>query len=135
MMDRQLAMGLLLLRLGGGGMLAFGRAWTKLQLIRDSQIMFPDPFGIGPELSWAIVMIAEFFCPLFVMLGVATRITAIAPFVAMVLAGAAFPAGTPWLDREVYFLLALPFFVLTWTGGGEYSFDARLTTRAHPYRS
>jgi hypothetical protein len=38
------------------------------------------------------------------------------------------PGGTAWSTRELYFLLALPFFVLSITGAGDYSVDSRINS-------
>ncbi|HYB98986.1 MAG TPA: DoxX family protein [Candidatus Limnocylindrales bacterium] len=131
--DRQISMGLLILRLGAGGMLIYGRAWERVIMIRDTSIAFPDPLGISPELSWAVTIFAEFFCSIFVMLGIVTRLTAAAPFLAMLLSALVLPSGTAWSLREVSFLYALPFFVLTFTGAGDYSFDARIVSHRPGY--
>jgi putative oxidoreductase len=130
--DRQISMGLLLLRLGAGGLLIYGRAWELVLMIRDRTIAFPDPLGISQELSWGVAIFAQFFCAVFVMLGIVTRITAVPPLAAMLLSALVLPGGSAWSLREVYFLYALAFFVLTFTGAGDYSFDARIVdSREH----
>lgn len=134
MEERQVSLGLLVLRLGGGGLLIYGRAWENLEMLRLGHIVFPDPFGVGAEMSWAVAMFAEFLCSVFVMLGILTRLTAFPPLMAMLLLAAVLPAGTPWSDRAVFLLHALPFLVLTFTGAGDYSFDTRIVSPQSVYR-
>lgn len=126
MEDRQLSFGLLLLRLGGGALLIYGHAWQNLRMLWTGHIVFPDPFGIGTDMSWAIAMFAQVVCPIFVMLGVLTRATALPPMLAMLLVQALLGPAIPWSERSVLFLHALPFLVLTFTGAGGYSFDAKV---------
>ncbi|MBI5505030.1 MAG: DoxX family membrane protein [Deltaproteobacteria bacterium] len=135
MEDRQVSFGLLLLRLGGGALLLYGRAWENLAMLRNGHIVFPDPFGLGAETSWALAVFAEFFCSIFVMLGILTKLTAMPPLLAMLLLEAVLPPGTPWSQRGIFFLHALPFLVLTFTGAGDYSFDARVVSSRSTFRS
>jgi putative oxidoreductase len=121
--SRQVSMGLFLLRLGAGGLMIYGHALSKMLLIRDLPIVFPDPFGIGDGRSWGVIVFAEFVCSAFVMLGIATRYSAVPPLLVMLVSALSLPSGALWSAREIYFLYALPFFVLTFTGGGDYSVD------------
>jgi len=126
MEERQLSFGLLLLRLGGGALLIYGRAWENLQMLWTGHIVFPDPLGIGTQMSWAGAMLAEFVCAIFVMLGMFTKTMAVPPMLAMLLIEAVLPVGTSWSQRATLFQYALPFLVLTFTGAGDYSVDARI---------
>jgi putative oxidoreductase len=126
--DRQVSIGLLVLRLGGAGLLISGNALSLMGAFHGGQIVFPDPVGIGAGPSWASTIFAELFCPIFVLLGMLTRIAALPPLVVMAVSALQLPAGTSWPAREAFLLLALPFCVLTFTGAGDYSFDARIVS-------
>ena len=132
-MDRhQISLGLLFLRLIGGGLLIQGRGWIWTAMIGNTRAMLSDPFGVGGEFSWFLTLFSEFLCTVFVMLGIFTRFTAVPPLIVMVVTALAMPGGTAWSVRELYLLHALPFFVLTFTGPGDYSVDARVAAWANP---
>lgn len=130
-MDRyQVSLGLLFLRLFGGGLLIHGRAPAWMEMVRARGVPFADPFGASGEFQWFLIVFTQLFCPIFFMLGVLTRFTAFPPLAAMVVMGLALPTGTAWSVREGYFLLALPFLTVTFTGPGDYSFDGRVASWA-----
>lgn len=132
-MDRhQISLGLLFLRVIGGGLLLQGRSWTWIAMVNVNRPLLTDPFGVGGEFSWFLTLFSEFLCTVLVVLGVFTRFTAVPPLVVMLVTALALPAGTAWSVRETYLLLALPFFVLTFTGPGEYSIDGRFAAWAQP---
>lgn len=88
--------------------------------------MFGDIIGIGAKLSFNLVIFAEFFCGIFIVLGLFTRLAVIPTFITMVVAY--FIAhGTDAFDARIpaftYLILSVPVFIL---GGGKYSIDALL---------
>jgi putative oxidoreductase len=126
-MDRhQISLGLLILRVVGGALLISGRAWSWQSLIDSNRVLESTGWILGGEINWFLTLLSECLCTLLVMLGIFTKFTSVPPAVAMIVAGLALPGGTAWSVREFYFLLALPFFVLSFTGPGEYSMDNRL---------
>ena len=132
-MDRhQVSLGLLFLRLFGGALLIQGRAWAWTEMIHVNGPLFVNPLGSGGEFTWILTLFSEFLCTILVMLGIFTRFTAVPPLVVMLVMALALPSGTVWSVRETYLLYALPFFVLTFTGPGEYSVDGRVSQWANP---
>ncbi len=125
-------MGLFFLRLIGGGLLIHGRAWQWSAMLTPGRAMFADPFGVGGEFNWFLTLFSEGLCTVLVMAGVFTRFAAVPPLVVMLVAALAMPTGTAWSTREIYLLYALPFFVLTFTGPGDYSVDGHVATWANP---
>src|SRR5688500_17858051 len=70
------SIGLLILRLGIGGFMA-SHGWGKFQMMLTGDFdNFADPIGLGKGLSLVLVVMAEFFGALLVMLGLATRFAA-----------------------------------------------------------
>lgn len=127
-MDRhQVSVGLLFLRLIGGALLISGRAWSWQTMIDSNRVLESTGWVLGGEIGWFLTLFSECLCTLMVMLGIFTRFTSVPPAVAMVVAGLALPGGTAWSTRELYFLLGLPFFVLSFTGPGDYSVDSRIS--------
>lgn len=132
-MDRHnVSLGLLFLRLFGGGIFLYGRsaAWTAL--IAAGHVALANPLGFSGEVSWVLTLFSECLCTILVILGVFTRFTAVPPLVVMLVMALAMPGGTAWSVRETYLLYALPFFVLTFTGAGDYSVDGRVSAWANP---
>ncbi len=82
---------------------------------------FPDPIGLGPELSLALVTFAEFFCSIFILLGYWSRFFAIPLIINMLVALLVVHGGDPILDH-VNILLYLFFYTLILhIGAGKYS--------------
>ena len=121
--DFQNSIGLLMLRFGAGGFLFFGHGLPKLIHWSERVHKFANPIGLGPEVSFALVVFAEVVCALAVLLGLATRIAA-APIVFFLLVGAFIQSGAePFADKELALIYLVPFVALMLTGGGHYSAD------------
>jgi putative oxidoreductase len=146
--DFTTSLGLLILRLGiGGYMLSHG--WGKLQMVLAGDFdKFGDPLGLGSAPSLVLVAVAEFLCALLVMLGLATRLAAVPPVVAMAVAAFVAHGSDPWsmgeaarlfmsgeakswASKEPALLFLIPFLALIFTGAGKFSIDGlfRLRTR------
>ena len=78
-----LSLGLLLLRVGAGGLIAYAHGWDKLSHFSEKAANFGDPLHIGPRLSLGLVTFAEFFCAIAIILGLATRFAAVPLVIAM----------------------------------------------------
>lgn len=112
----------LLLRLVFGGLFVY-YGWLKLSNYGQMLGMMGDPIGLGPRLSLQLVIFAEFFCGLFVLLGFLTRITVIPIFITMIVAYFIAHAADSFQVKQLAFIhlfLCLPVFVL---GSGRYSAD------------
>jgi putative oxidoreductase len=128
------SIGLLLLRLGGGGfMLTHG--WGKLQLLIAGEFdKFADPIGLGTTLSLVLTVLAEFVCSLLVIVGLATRFAAAPVVFAMGVAAFVVHANDPWTmgagaSKEPALLFLTMFLTLIFTGAGEFSLDGCLWRR------
>lgn len=144
--DLTTSIGLLVLRVGVGGYLAT-HGWGKFQMVLDGQFdQFGDPIGLGSGASLVLVMIAEFFCALLVVIGLGTRYAAIPPVIAMAVAAFVAHGGDPWTMSRAYELFAsgqaesaaskqpalmflIGFLALCFTGAGRYSLDALIGGR------
>jgi putative oxidoreductase len=112
----------LLLRLIFGGMfIYFG--YQKIVHYDTYITMFGDPIGLGNKLSYDLLIFAEFFCGIFIVLGFLARVFVIPTFIAMCVAYFVAHANDPFEKSQyafVYMLLCLPVFVL---GSGRFSID------------
>lgn len=77
--------GALVLRLAAGGLL-IPHGYDKLVHFAQYKAKFINFMGIGATASLSLTIFAELFCALFVVLGLATRLAAIPPMIAMFVA-------------------------------------------------
>jgi putative oxidoreductase len=124
-----LSLGLLVLRVGMGGLMIYAHGWDKLWSFREKSKAFGDPLNIGPTLSLGLATFAEFFCAVLVVVGLATRFAAIPLAVTMGVAGFIHHAADPWKAKELAFVYLVAFLALTFTGAGRFSIDALLLGR------
>ena len=94
------SIGILVLRVGSGGMMVAGHGLSKLSRFAEMAGKFPDPLGIGNEASMALAVFAEFFCAIAIVLGLATRLAAIPLVINMLVAGFIVHAADPWKRKE-----------------------------------
>lgn len=115
--------GLLVLRVATGALLLFGHGMTKLLNFSERAGVFPDPLGVGSELSLSLAIFAEVFCALAVILGFMTRFAAFPVVFTMLVIMLIVHSGDPWGDKESALLFAIPFVTLLLTGPGKFSLD------------
>lgn len=114
--------GLLVLRIALGGMM-LTHGWPKLELLFDAPGKFPDPIGIGSEITLVIAVLAELVCASLVAVGLLTR-WATAPLLATMLVAAFIQhAGDPFRKMEMSLLYAAGYLALMLTGPGRLSID------------
>ena len=123
------AAGLLLLRVWLAGALALGHGASKLAHFAEKSATFSDPLGIGSRQSLALAIFGEFFCPIFVALGLFTRLAVLPPLTTMLVAAVLVHAADPWAKKEFALLYAVPFITLLLTGPGEWSLDTLIRRR------
>ena len=115
--------GLLFLRVTSGILMLTHGVGKLTKLIEGGTIKFADPIGIGPEASLILAVFAEFFCSIFLIFGIATRVSAIPLIITMVVAGFIVHAGDPFAVKEKAFLFFVIFVFIAIAGAGKYSID------------
>jgi putative oxidoreductase len=137
--------GLLILRLGMGGLLAT-HGWGKVQMLLHHQTDGFGLLGMNPTMGLSLSMGAEFICAILVMAGLATRLAAIPVVVNMLVAISIAHAKDPWTSQGAYELFSkglaksmaskepaltylVPFLALVFTGAGAFSLDALFMCR------
>jgi putative oxidoreductase len=123
------SLGLLVLRVGVGLMMAFGHGWGKLLGFGERAAQFADPFGFGSEFTMGFAVLAEFFCSLAIVLGLFTRAAVIPLIITMLTAGLLIHADDPWQRKEMAFMYLVPLVTLLFTGPGRYSIDRLMGRR------
>ena len=116
-------LGLLILRLGFGGMLLLSHGVSKLTRFSQLSATFPDPLHVGSTFSLTLTVFAEVVCAVLVMLGLATRLAAVPPAITMMVAAGVIHAADPFSKKEFPILFFLAFVVIALTGPGRFSLD------------
>ena len=119
------SLGLLILRVVAGGFM-MTHGLQKLENFSEMQNQFVDLFGIGMPANLALVIGAELFCALLILLGVATRLAAVPLFVTMCVAGFMIHANDPFQKKELALLYAGVFAALFFLGTGQYGLGRKL---------
>lgn len=83
----------------------------------------PDPMGVGGEISAVIAIIANIIAPVFIILGLGTRL-AVLPILSVTLTGFLIVHGNdPWAVRDVPLMYSLAYLLIFFMGAGKYSLD------------
>lgn len=116
---------LLILRVGASLML-LTHGWAKITNFSERLNTFADPIGLGPALSLQLVIFAEFFCAIFLMLGFMSRVFLVPMIINMAVITFVVHAADPFSKQELPLLFLLTFVVLMFTGPGRFSMDAQI---------
>jgi putative oxidoreductase len=120
--DGAFTIAMLLLRVGAGALI-IPYGYSKLIHFAEKKDSFMNFMGIGSEPSLALVIFAEFFCGMFIILGLFTRLAVIPLIIAMgVVVFKATHADIFGKGKEATLFLAC-FLVLFLCGPGKASAD------------
>ena len=110
--------GLLLFRLIlGVFMLTHG--WAKLSNFSEMSQGFPPMMGLSSSVGLSLIIFAEFFCSIALILGLLTRLAVIPLIIGMGVAAFVAHAGAPFGGRELPLLYFAMYVVLLLTGPGK----------------
>lgn len=113
---------LLLLRIGAG-ILLMTHGYEKLAHFKETAGHMPSLFGIGQTPTLVLVVFAEFFCALFVVLGLFTRLASIPIIITMGYALFVAHKGDVFSTGEMATLFLTAFLVILILGPGKISVD------------
>ena len=99
-------------------------------LISGREIKFGDPIGLGPEVSFILVVFAEFFCSLLIIAGLGTRFAAIPLIINFIVIIFVVHIHDPLSRNELPLFYLISFVSLLIIGGGKYSLDYLLFNKA-----
>lgn len=117
---------MLILRLGLG-ILMMHVGYQKLIHFADMQPKFMNFLGMGSTISLALVVFAEFFCSLFLILGLFTRFAAIPLIITMCVALFKVNNGDVFSEYgQVAALFLTGYLVLLFVGPGRVSVDSMI---------
>ena len=118
--------GLLIQRVLLSCFMLFGHGLGKLQNFSARVDPFPDPLGIGANLSLGLTVFAEFCCSIFLVLGLFTRLATIPLLIAMSVAVFIVHKADPFSSKEKALLYLIGYLVILLTGPGRFSLDKLL---------
>jgi len=117
------SLGLLVLRVSFGAMMLVGHGIPKLLSFSDLSKSFPDPIGVGSFVSLCLVLFAEFFCSVLLILGLGTRLATIPLIVTMLVAILVAHKNDPWTGKELATAYLAAYVTLLIAGSGGFGLD------------
>jgi len=108
------------------GILMMNHGYQKLLHFADKQHSFMNFLGMGSTLSLLLVIFAEFFCALFIILGLFTRLAAIPLIITTCVMIFKVHNGDVFGDGETAALYLTGFLVLLLVGPGRVSVDSMI---------
>jgi putative oxidoreductase len=116
---------MLVLRLGFG-ILMINHGYSKLIHFGEMRNQFMSFMGMGSSMSLALVVFAEFFCSLFLILGLFTRFATIPLIITMCVALFKAHNGDFFGDGQVAALFLTGYVALLLVGPGKISVDSMI---------
>ncbi|EMI54396.1 DoxX family protein [Rhodopirellula sallentina] len=131
---KQISIGLLVLRVAFGCFMMV-HGIQKVMGFGEISGGFPDPMGIGSQLSLILAIGAEVGCSVLLILGLGTRLAVLPLAFTMVIALFVVHGADPWKVKELAALYLAVYAVLFLTGPGELSLDQKLFGQATSRRN
>ncbi len=115
-------LGILFLRVFSGAFMIFAHGLPKLKrFFASEELKFADPLGIGVVPSLTLATFAEFFCSIFVMIGLLTRPALIPLIITMFVIVFIHHANDPFKTIELALLYMVVYITIFITGSGKFS--------------
>lgn len=128
--EAQLDLVILILRIAIAAMM-IRHGWPKLTtLLEGGEIQWADPIGLGPGISLALAVFAEFLCSILVGIGLGTRLASIPLIITMAVAAFISHGADPFARKELAILYIAVYLVLVVTGSRKYSVDYLVTRKS-----
>lgn len=118
-------LGMLVLRLGIGVLLA-SHGFDKLTHFNTIRLHFINFMGIGQTVSLCLVIFAEFFCSIFLILGLFTRLSCVPILIVMSVVILKVNHGNVFGDGQLPALFFAATLTLLFCGPGEISLDGMI---------
>lgn len=114
---------LLIARVGIAALMLTHGVPKLIMLFSGQPVQFPAVMGLSSNLSLTITVFVEFLCSVFLIVGLATRLSSL--FSAIIMAVAAFyiHSADPFAVQEMSLHFLLVYIVLIIAGSGRYSVD------------
>jgi len=116
------AIGLLILRVSFGCLMLV-HGFQKVGKFSELSDKFPDPLGMGSQMSLISAIGSEVGCSILLIVGLATRFAAMPLAFTMIIACFVVHANDPWQKQELAAVYLAVYVCLIFTGGGKFSLD------------
>ncbi|MES2620636.1 MAG: DoxX family protein [Bacteroidota bacterium] len=126
--DNQINISLLILRVTAGVLMAH-HGYQKLSNFSSIEPKFMEFMGLSKSISLGLVVGAEFFCSLLLIIGLGTRFALVPLVITMVVAVFKAHSGEIFGDGETAFLYLAIYVTLLLKGAGKYSADHYLFSK------
>lgn len=121
--EKCVSFGLLFLRAVVSFSMIYLHGYPRLINFSNISSEFADPLGFGTTTSLVLVVFAEFFCSLFLILGLFTRWSCIPLIITMGVATWVINGGKGFIYQEKSFVYLICYISLLISGGGRFSLD------------
>jgi len=121
--EKNVSFSLLILRIGVSFSMIYLHGYPRLINFSEISSEFADPLGIGTATSLSLVVFAEFFCSLFLIIGLFTRWSCIPLIITMIVATWIINGGKGFIFQEKSFIYLITYISLLISGGGYFSID------------
>ena len=121
--SKNIDLSLLILRIAGGALMLTHGVGKMEALFGTEPIQFPDPIGLGATTSLTLAVFAEVLCALFLIIGFATRFSALPLLITMFVAVFIIHIADPFAKQELPLIYGSIYLVLLIAGAGKFSID------------
>lgn len=121
--SKNIDLSLLILRIAGGALMLTHGVGKMEALFGTDPIQFPDPIGLGATTSLALAVFAEVLCAVFLIIGFATRFSALSLLITMLVAVFIIHSADPFAKQELPLIYGSIYLVLLIAGAGKFSID------------
>lgn len=105
------------------GILLISHGLQKALNFETLAVVFPDPLGIGSQMSLLLAIFGEVFCSVAFVFGFLYRLAMIPMIFTMFIAFFVIHSADPFATKELAFVYLLAFVILFIAGPGKYSVD------------
>ena len=113
------------------GLLLITHGYPKLQkLLSGNEIQFASVFGMSQKLSLAMAMFAEFFCAIFLLIGLFTRLAAIPIIITFLVIIFQIHGSDPLGKKELPIMYLISCITIFLCGPGKFSLDYLFYSKA-----
>ncbi len=121
--EQGISIGLLILRVGIAYSMIYTHGYPKFINFSEFSSEFADPLGVGNGVSLGLVLFAEFFCSIFLIIGLFVRLSSIPLIITMIVATWIINGGKDFIFQEKSFIYLIGYISLMISGGGRFSID------------
>lgn len=105
------------------GLLLMSHGVQKLMNFHELSAVFPDPLGVGSQVSLGLAIFGELFCSIAFVIGFLYRLAMIPMIFTMCIAFFVVHANDPFSTKELAFVYLVVFILMYIIGPGKFAVD------------